>query len=190
MWNYSRHLFYSNRLRLILEPLSTIFSAMRKIGHERFDFREKSNNIFLFFSFSEILLLVNLAVSLSTAHINPLPLSPDEIRAASNVETTAAALAPGTDKKKSNQKTDQTPNPSTLAATTVSSAMIVKSEDLRTALDVTFVSFHLKTNENQNLYTFLSFSRFVNMLCIKQTKLWRNRARFQLAIDKLYYNCG
>ena len=37
LWNYTRHLFYSNRLRLILEPLSTIVNALRKVGHERFD---------------------------------------------------------------------------------------------------------------------------------------------------------
>jgi hypothetical protein len=35
IWNYTRHLFYSSRLRLILEPLSTIVNGLRKIGHER-----------------------------------------------------------------------------------------------------------------------------------------------------------
>lgn len=35
LWNYTRHLFYSNRLRLILEPLSTIVNALKKISHER-----------------------------------------------------------------------------------------------------------------------------------------------------------
>jgi hypothetical protein len=38
IWNYTRHLFYSNRLRLILEPLSTIVNGLKKVGHERFDF--------------------------------------------------------------------------------------------------------------------------------------------------------
>lgn len=35
LWNYTRHLFYSNRLRLILDPLLTIVNALKKIGHER-----------------------------------------------------------------------------------------------------------------------------------------------------------
>ncbi len=35
LWNYTRHLFYSNRLRLILDPLSTIMNALKKVGHER-----------------------------------------------------------------------------------------------------------------------------------------------------------
>jgi hypothetical protein len=37
LWNYTRHLFYSNRLRLILDPLLTIVNGLKKIGHERFD---------------------------------------------------------------------------------------------------------------------------------------------------------
>ena len=36
IWNYTRHLFYSSRLRLILEPLSIIAAALKKIGHERY----------------------------------------------------------------------------------------------------------------------------------------------------------
>jgi hypothetical protein len=35
LWNYTRHLFYSNRLRLILDPLSTIVNGLKKIGYER-----------------------------------------------------------------------------------------------------------------------------------------------------------
>jgi hypothetical protein len=35
LWNYTRHLFYSNRLRLVLDPLSTTVNGLKKIGHER-----------------------------------------------------------------------------------------------------------------------------------------------------------
>jgi hypothetical protein len=50
LWNYTRHLFYSNRLRLILDPLSTIVNALKKIGHERLDsiFIENDKNNFGF----------------------------------------------------------------------------------------------------------------------------------------------
>ncbi|CAF0931723.1 unnamed protein product, partial [Adineta ricciae] len=35
IWNYTRHLFYSNRLRFILEPLTTIINGLRTVGFER-----------------------------------------------------------------------------------------------------------------------------------------------------------
>ena len=35
IWNYTRHLFYSNRLRFILEPLTTIVNGLRTVGFER-----------------------------------------------------------------------------------------------------------------------------------------------------------
>ena len=35
LWNYTRHLFYSNRLRFIIEPLSAIVNALKQIGYER-----------------------------------------------------------------------------------------------------------------------------------------------------------
>jgi hypothetical protein len=38
LWNYTRHLFYSNRLRFILEPLSTIVNGLKKVGYERLVF--------------------------------------------------------------------------------------------------------------------------------------------------------
>ncbi|CAF4589383.1 unnamed protein product, partial [Rotaria sp. Silwood2] len=129
LWNYTRHLFYSNRLRLILDPLSTIVNGLKKVGFER-----------------EILLLVNLCVSLGNAYITPLPTSADDTRPISNAETTPIPQqAPTTTTTKKGAKGDQ----QATAANVVpagSPLTSVKTDDLKAALDICEYAIN-QTNE-------------------------------------------
>ncbi|CAF3402753.1 unnamed protein product [Rotaria sp. Silwood1] len=128
LWNYTRHLFYSNRLRLILDPLSTIVNGLKKVGFER-----------------EILLLVNLCVALGNAYITPLPVSADDTRSISNVETTPIPQqAPTTTIKKGTKADQQTT--ATNVVPVGSPLTTVKTDDLKAALDICEYAIN-QTNE-------------------------------------------
>ncbi|CAF3398996.1 unnamed protein product [Rotaria sp. Silwood1] len=128
LWNYTRHLFYSNRLRLILDPLSTIVNGLKKVGFER-----------------EILLLVNLCVALGNAYITPLPVSADDTRSISNVETTPIPQqAPTTTIKKGTKADQQTTATNVVPAG--SPLTTVKTDDLKAALDICEYAIN-QTNE-------------------------------------------
>ncbi|CAF1677931.1 unnamed protein product, partial [Adineta ricciae] len=93
---------------------------------------------------SEILLLVNLCVSLANAYITPLPSSAQETRPPVNTDTTIIPqpIAPGTKKQ---SRADQQ------ASTTIAGAVslppaVIKNEDYRAALDVCEYAIH-ETNE-------------------------------------------
>lgn len=81
--------------------------------------------------FSELLLLVNLSVALANAYITPLPLSPDEVRSVSINEVTAPTPAPTVTVKKG-AKVD----PAAVQTSQPSTANPAKTEDAKTALDV------------------------------------------------------
>ncbi|CAF3399137.1 unnamed protein product [Rotaria socialis] len=115
IWNYTRHLFYSSRLRLILEPLSTIVNGLRKIGHER-----------------EILLLINLSVALGNAYITLLPLSPDEAQLIAQATPIPQPAAPPTKKGAKSDPAAAAAN----AAAAGSSSNTVKLEEFKAALDI------------------------------------------------------
>ncbi|CAF0762870.1 unnamed protein product [Rotaria sordida] len=128
LWNYTRHLFYSNRLRLILDPLSIIVNGLKKVGYER-----------------EILLLINLCVALGNAYITPLPTSADDTRSIPNVETTPIPQQAPTTTKKGAKGDQQTTAASVVPAG--SPSVSVKTEDLKAALDICEYAIN-QTNED------------------------------------------
>jgi hypothetical protein len=108
---------------------------LKKTGHERLDFflvfeKKKTRSIF----YSEILLLVNLCVALANGYITPLPPSADDIRSASNPESTPVVqqTAPTT---KKGAKGDQQIS-ATTGGSSGSSSSSIKNEDLKSALEV------------------------------------------------------
>ncbi|CAF1356153.1 unnamed protein product [Adineta steineri] len=117
LWNYTRHLFYSNRFRFVLDPLSTIVNGLRKVGYER-----------------EILLLVNLCVSLANAYITPLSLPTEDTKSSSNADTPSIPQQ-STSGGKKGTKADQQLAASVNTPIPISST-IVKNEDFKTALDI------------------------------------------------------
>lgn len=80
---------------------------------------------------SELLLLVNLSVALANAYITPLPSAPDEVRSVSINEATAPTPAPAAAVKKG-AKVD----PAAVQTSQPSTANPAKTEDAKTALDV------------------------------------------------------
>ena len=84
--------------------------------------------------FSEILLLVNLCVSLANAYITPLPLSPEEARLLSNAENVPAPQ-PAAPAPRKGAKSDQPPAGGAGGPSGTSSTA-VKNDDLKAALEV------------------------------------------------------
>ncbi|CAF1033824.1 unnamed protein product, partial [Didymodactylos carnosus] len=108
LWNYNRHLFYSDRHRIIIEQLVNVVNALRKVGHER-----------------EILLVVNLCVALATAYIIPT-LKPEMVEPPADVQTTPEKPIVG--KKGAGQKDTKTEQ--------IQPSSTAKTDDLKTALEI------------------------------------------------------
>ncbi|UJR28166.1 hypothetical protein I4U23_009420 [Adineta vaga] len=127
LWNYTRHLFYSNRLRFVLEPLTTIVNGLRKVGFER-----------------EILLLVNLCVSLANAYITPLSSPTQDTRSSPNADATTIPqpTLPGTKKLGKGDKQLST----SMSVAAALPPTVVKNDDYRAALDVCEYAIN-QTNE-------------------------------------------
>jgi len=96
--------------------------------------------------------LVNLCVALANAYITPLPPSADDIRSASNTETTPVPQQAATTTKKGAKGDQQVA--ATTSGSSGPSSTAVKSEDLKSALEVN----HFNKNENEKFNPFFFLS--------------------------------
>lgn len=98
------------------------------------------------FFYSEILLLINLCVALGNAYITPLPLSPEEAKAAADAAPVPQPTAAPT--KKGNKAEQQAA--AAAAAAAASTSVAVKNDDLKASLDV---SLRMKSKTHWLFYS-------------------------------------